>query len=76
MSTGDIEQPVQRHDGRTCDCHLERLGELPAVGVRVVALHRVQAEVPLPAPHGVHKAIQHRKTYSKREKRHLDQISG
>lgn len=59
IPTGDIQQAVQCHHGWTCDCHLERLRELPGVGVRVVALHRAKAEVPLPASYCVHKAVQH-----------------
>lgn len=57
--TSNIEQSVQGHNSRTRDGHLERLCELPGVGVRVVALHRVQARASLPTSHCVHKAIQH-----------------
>lgn len=74
LLTSHIKQPIQCYDGRTCDCHLERLGELPAVGMRVVTLDRVQAEGPLPTANCIHKAIQHRQAYSERKQYQLNQI--
>lgn len=61
--TGHIEQPVQGHNSRTGDGHLVRLCKLPQVGVRVVALHRVETRASLPTTDGVHKTIQHHQTW-------------
>lgn len=64
--TSNIKQSVQGHHCRTCDGHLDRLSELPGIGVGAVALHRVQTRASFPTSHSIHKAVQHHQACKER----------